>query len=76
MSEQLQITGKVTVKPYKCTKCGHESEQSTNHYGETYGACRSCGNTQHVCTADLPEGWGRPAPWKQVRLGDLVDIKA
>ncbi len=27
---------KQSFKKYKCSKCGHETEQKTNHYGQTY----------------------------------------
>ena len=35
---------KMTIKPYCCRKCGHETEQKTNHYGSTYnwGRYNSC----------------------------------
>jgi predicted RNA-binding Zn-ribbon protein involved in translation (DUF1610 family) len=37
----------MSLKPYKCTKCGHEKEIDTNHYGECYSlgkynSCESC----------------------------------
>ena len=36
-----------TKKKYKCTQCGHVTEQDTNHYGQTYSlgrynACPKC----------------------------------
>lgn len=36
----------ITEKRYKCQRCGHESKQSTNHYGYTYsfGHCNTCPN--------------------------------
>ena len=77
----MQITGKITDKRYKCTSCGHEHTLSTNHYGETYGCCPSCGwkhrlgPGRHVCLETLPEGWGTPAPWAIIKLGDLCAIQ-
>lgn len=37
----------ITSKKYKCERCGHVTEQSTNHFGKTwslghFGACPSC----------------------------------
>lgn len=37
----------ITNKKYKCTQCGHETTQATNHYGPTwsvgrYNTCPSC----------------------------------
>ena len=78
----MQTTGKISSKLYKCTECGHESLHSTNHYGEIYPSCRNCSwksplspTKVHVCLEPLPEGWQKPAPWKTVKLGDVVTIK-
>ena len=37
----------ITNKKYRCTKCGHESTQATNHYGATwsvgnFNTCKNC----------------------------------
>jgi hypothetical protein len=67
-------TGKVTWKRYECAACGGRSEHATNHYGEIYGCCRDCPpwrrpSTVLRCLDPLPEGWGRPEPWRAVKLG-------
>ena len=38
---------KITNKKYKCKACGYETQQSTNHYGNTwnynhYNSCPKC----------------------------------
>lgn len=80
MAEQLRITGEVTTKVYRCRECGAESQESTNHYGEIYRRCRSCSWKSPMesikvfeCVEPLPEGWEKPAPWKIVRLADVVE---
>ena len=77
-----QITGKIIPKRYSCTSCGHVSLHSTNHYGECYPRCKECGwkhpmemGQRHICLEPIPVGWGTPAPWKTVKLGDIVTIK-
>jgi hypothetical protein len=32
----MKTTGKITTKRYACQECGHETTQSTNHFGQTY----------------------------------------
>jgi hypothetical protein len=34
----------ITNKRYKCTRCGHETTQATNHYGATwsFGHANTC----------------------------------
>jgi len=73
---KLKITGRIAVKPYQC-QCGHISQHSTNHYGEIYLQCNKClnGVSVHTCLEPLPKGWGKPTPWKMVKLGDLVKIE-
>lgn len=72
----LPTTGKAFVKSYKCNGCGAQSRQETNHYGETYGRCRSCGANPsvHTCLDPLPVGMARPEPWKIVKLSDVAEI--
>ena len=36
---KVMTTGKISVKPYKCTECGKDQKQATNHWGHTYGMC-------------------------------------
>jgi hypothetical protein len=75
-----KTTGKATSKLYRCQGCGHESQHSTNHYGEFYDRCRKCSDKgspfdavkTHECLEPLSEGWERPAPWKKVKLGDVI----
>jgi DNA-directed RNA polymerase subunit RPC12/RpoP len=72
-------TGPVTVKLYRCKRCGHEQEISTNHYGECYSAghynaCPACppwakypeygGSTIWICAAPCPPEMDKPANWK------------
>lgn len=37
---------------------------------------RITGKTVSECVEPLPEGWGRPEPWKIVKLGDIVEIRS
>lgn len=81
MSETKKITGKVTTKTYKCLECNHESQHSTNHYGQIYCRCNNCSWKSPMspikameCQEPLPEGWERPENWKIVKLGDVVEI--
>ena len=80
-------TGKVTTKRYRCAHCSAEHDVATNHYGEVYSRCPnssclsrrpSCNSTyqppRHVCLDELPQGMGRPEPWKVVKLGDVLEI--
>jgi hypothetical protein len=75
-------TGKISSKKYKCTSCGHISAQETNHYGLIYPRCTACGwkhplemGQVHICLEPVPTGWGVPAPWKTVTLGEICEIK-
>lgn len=69
-------TGKYSHKPYKCTGCGTEKSQGTNHWGAIYPYCRRCCKiTVWECLEPVPEGYGVPEPWKIVKLGDIADIK-
>jgi hypothetical protein len=77
----MPTTGKVTLKRYRCTGCGHESVHSTNHFGEFYDRCLKCSRKTstdpikvHECLEPLPEGWQKPEPWKKVKLGDVVEF--
>jgi len=74
-------TGKVSVKRYRCTRCGHEFTTSTNHWGEIYAPCDNCnwkhpidGNPVSECLEPMPEGFEKPTPWKKVRLGDIMEV--
>lgn len=74
-------TGPLSVKEYKCSRCGNISKASTNHWGEFYDRCTECSPRHgwadkivtHVCMEPVPEGYDTPTPWKKVQLGDLVD---
>ena len=72
-------TGKVTSKPYKCLTCGATEQHSTNHWGEIYPRCRSCGwknpmemGQTFVCLEACPDTHDRPKPWTRMRLGDVL----
>lgn len=73
-------TGKHTVKEYKCTSCGAVEKHGTNHWGEIYPKCRSCGwrhpmnlGGRFVCLENCPDTHDLPTPWKTVKLGDIID---
>jgi len=70
---KLPCTGKISVKVYKCTRCGKEQNQATNHWGHTYGTC-TCGHHEWECQEPVPEGMGVPEKWRLCRLGDVADI--
>lgn len=76
----MKTTGKLTYKVYRCTHCGDESSECTNHYGEIYSSCKSCSwkrpmqATIKVCEEPVPEGMGVPEPWKIVKLRDVTEI--
>jgi len=74
-------TGKYSIKPYECTRCGHQHKIGTNHWGETYGSCPNCqwkypmeiGST-HKCLEPVPDGYDLPPKWTRVKLGDIAEI--
>ncbi len=77
----MKTTGKYSQKLYRCTKCEHESLIGTNHWGECYPRCKSCGwkyplemGQIHICLEPIPEGYDTPEPWKMVKLGDICEI--
>lgn len=77
----MKVTGKVEPKPYKCRSCGHEETYSTNHYGTIYGYCNVCSwksptnpTKAFDCLTPLPEGWAKPEEWKQVTLGEVMEL--
>lgn len=35
-------TGKYSQKMYRCSNCGYERLEGTNHWGETYSRCPKC----------------------------------
>ena len=77
----MKTIGKMSYKKYKCTRCGHIEEHSTNHWGEIYTRCKNCSwknpldpNPTHVCLEKMPKGYKKPPAWKKVKLGDVVDV--
>jgi predicted amidophosphoribosyltransferase len=65
----------MTRKPYKCTGCGHEVEEMTNHWGEIYPWCYVCQEpTVWECQEECPEGYEKPQQWKRVKLGEVANI--
>jgi DNA-directed RNA polymerase subunit RPC12/RpoP len=77
----VKTTGKYSYKMYRCTRCGREQLQGTNHWGEIYTPCPVCSwkNPKEaaptwVCLEPRPEGYGVPEPWKNVKLGDTADV--
>ena len=78
---RLPTTSRVSVKLYRCTRCGHESKHSTNHWGDIYPTCDGCSwknpmqpQTIMECLEPMPEGFRKPEPWKFVRLRDVADV--
>lgn len=78
---QQKRTKMITEKRYKCSQCGHESKQTTNHYGETYSfgnfnCCPICPPykrpTTWKCAESVPEGVTVPEPWTVATLSDLI----
>lgn len=70
--EQKPTTEKVRAKKYRCSRCGHVTEQTTNHYGETYSvgrfhACPVCPPftrpTRWICCEPCPPHMNKPEPW-------------
>lgn len=70
------VTGKYSIKPYRCTQCKNERETGTNHWGFIYDVCPVCSNTEHECIEEVPEGYGIPDKWKRVMLGDVCNVIA
>lgn len=76
---QTKTIGKYSQKKYKCTRCGHESLQGTNHWGKIYPICVKCGwknpmcpQSEHACLEEIPEGFGTPPEWEFITLGDII----
>lgn len=62
----------ITSKEYKCSKCQHEFECETNHYGEIYHTpCCGLGITA-TFIGTVPEGVTIPQPWSKVALSDIL----
>ena len=79
--ESKPTTGKYSHKRYRCTRCGHEQLQGTNHWGQIYPACPKCQwkNPMTIgsvweCLETMPIGYQKPKPWRQVKLGDVCEI--
>lgn len=79
----MKTTGKITTKLYRCKKCGFEERHATNHYGDIYnirckGDCALGSPLDFFqafeCLDPIPDGWGVPEPWVEVRLGDIVEV--
>jgi hypothetical protein len=65
-------TGKYSVKDYRCGKCQEVFETGTNHWGEIYTGCRSCGRgTVSQCLEACPDTHVLPEKWKMVKLEDI-----
>lgn len=75
------VTSTYSQKRYQCTACGHISYMGTNHYGDIYPRCRKCGwkrpmemGQVHKCLEPVPENMDVPEPWKQIKLGDVIQF--
>lgn len=80
-TERLPTTGPVSVKLYRCTRCGREEKHSTNHWGDIYPRCEGCSwknpmdpSVVMECLEPMPNGYAKPEPWQKVRLGDVAKI--
>jgi DNA-directed RNA polymerase subunit RPC12/RpoP len=77
---KFKTTARVSYKKYKCSHCGHESSQQTNHWGATYGRCDGCSwkrpleANHHTCMEEMPFGYKTPPEWQTVKLGDIAEI--
>lgn len=69
---------KLTLKRYRCSKCGHLRTATTNHYGNTWSwgrvnTCPQCpphakypefgGSTLWECIEPIPDGAWVPETW-------------
>ncbi len=73
----MKTTGKISVKPYKCSVCGYIYKTSTNHWGAIYNTrCKGCGqwDVDWECQEKRPEGFGIPTPWKKTTIDELCEI--
>lgn len=76
-------TGKISAKRYRCKRCGHVKQISTNHYGECYSAghfnvCPACpphakypeycGSTTWECLETCPPDMDVPPKWQTVTV--------
>lgn len=74
-------TGKYSQKMYRCSNCGYERLEGTNHWGEIYSRCPNCSwktpgqISPQICMESPPEGIGIPKPWTTVKLGDILKDK-
>jgi hypothetical protein len=78
----MKTTGKYSVKPYRCRRCGHEEEHGTNHWGAIYPTCKGCSwknplapQTVMDCLEPCPPGYKKPEEWRTVTLGEICEIK-
>lgn len=72
----MPVTGKYSMKLYKCSKCETEKQIGTNHWGDIYPYCKKCNHiTIWNCLEPMPKGYTKPEPWKICKLGDIVKIK-
>lgn len=70
-------TGKHSVKKYECTACGAVEKHGTNHWGDIYPRCRSCGwkrpmGQTFTCLEPCPETHDKPQSWKVAKLATLL----
>ena len=77
----MKTTGKVSVKEYKCPRCGKIEKHSTNHWGAFYDRCRGCSWKNPLnpiiaweCQEPVPEGYVKPKPWKLIKMSDMIRI--
>ena len=81
--QTMKTTGKYSIKPYHCERCGNVEQHGTNHWGEFYNTrCKGCSwknpldpFVTWICDEPLPEGYEKPTPWKKATLGEICEIK-
>ena len=56
----------ITSKRYKCRRCGHEAQQSTNHYGPTW-------STGHFNTCPKCPPWAKYSEYGGQTVWDCMD---
>ena len=77
-----KTTGPRSVKSYKCTHCGHTSQETTNHWGEIYSKCENCSwkrpgqATVKESVQGPPPGYSKPTPWKTLRVAQMFGAPA
>lgn len=68
------IKSKITRKAYSCTQCNRQEEHETNHWGNIFPFCKTCGKSARFeVDEEIPEEF-KPLP-KAQQLEDLGGVK-